>query len=219
MYYCLVSTFKELRILSTSIILTTILGCNPTVENSSSFEVVENQLPCSFSPIIPKFFVLKDSVILKNEESRWYYKGKLFSGYAIAHHENGSLSEKMGFTDGKRNGKALWWYRDGQLKKELDYLNNKMHGKKRFWGSGINNSLLHEFNYQNGKRHGIQQVWYANGEPFKKGNYAFGFEQGIQQAWNRNGKLYINYEAKNGRTFGLRKATLCYKLEDQEIVR
>lgn len=44
-----------------------------------------------------------------------------------------------------------------------------------------------------------------------------GREEGLQQAFRRNGYLYANYEARNGRIFGLKKAALCYGLEDENI--
>ena len=39
----------------------------------------------------------------------------------------------------------------------------------------------------------------------------------MQQAWLENGKIYVNYEAKNGRKFGMNRANLCYELKEEEI--
>ena len=44
-----------------------------------------------------------------------------------------------------------------------------------------------------------------------------GREEGMQQAWRRNGKIYNNYEAKNGRIFGLKRANLCFQLEEEIV--
>ena len=33
----------------------------------------------------------------------------------------------------------------------------------------------------------------------------------------QNGKIYNNYEAKNGRIFGLKRASLCFQLEDEIV--
>lgn len=44
-----------------------------------------------------------------------------------------------------------------------------------------------------------------------------GREEGMQKAWRENGKIYNNYEAKNGRIFGLKRANLCYELENEEV--
>ena len=44
-----------------------------------------------------------------------------------------------------------------------------------------------------------------------------GQEEGLQQAFRKNGDLYANYEAKEGRIFGLKKAALCFGLQNEEI--
>lgn len=44
-----------------------------------------------------------------------------------------------------------------------------------------------------------------------------GKEEGLQQAFRENGVLFANYEAKDGRVFGLKKAKLCFGLEDESI--
>jgi hypothetical protein len=40
----------------------------------------------------------------------------------------------------------------------------------------------------------------------------------MQQAWLETGALYVNYEAKNGRIFGLLRSNLCYQLENEVVV-
>ena len=54
---------------------------------------------------------------------------------------------------------------------------------------------------------------------FKLRNFADGKEHGFQKAWLANGKLYVNYEAKNGRIFGMRRANSCVRLEDEVVIR
>jgi antitoxin component YwqK of YwqJK toxin-antitoxin module len=49
-------------------------------------------------------------------------------------------------------------------------------------------------------------------------NYRAGKEAGMQRAWRQNGKIYNNYEVKNGRIFGLKRANLCYGLDDEKII-
>ena len=71
--------------------------------------------------------------------------------------------------------------------------------------------------YTNGKLNGEQRKWYPTGEINKILNFEMGKENGIQKAFRQNGMIFANYEAKNGRTFGLRKASLCFGLEDQKI--
>jgi antitoxin component YwqK of YwqJK toxin-antitoxin module len=68
-----------------------------------------------------------------------------------------------------------------------------------------------------GVPHGIQKQWYQSGAKFKHLSLNHGIEEGLQQSWRENGKIYNNYEAKNGRIFGLKRANLCYELEEEII--
>ena len=52
---------------------------------------------------------------------------------------------------------------------------------------------------------------------FQKINLNMGREEGVQQAFRKNGALFANYEAKDGRIFGLKRATLCFSLEEEDI--
>ena len=56
------------------------------------------------------------------------------------------------------------------------------------------------------------------GQLAKQRQLVDGHETGLQQAWLQNGTLYVNYEAKNGRVFGMQRANSCYKLEDEKII-
>ena len=80
-----------------------------------------------------------------------------------------------------------------------------------------NHVLISQLHYQFGKAHGKQTQWYTTGELYKVINLNMGREEGVQQAFRKNGALYANYEAREGRIFGLKKAALCYGLEDEKI--
>ncbi|BAO76806.1 toxin-antitoxin system YwqK family antitoxin [Winogradskyella sp. PG-2] len=103
------------------------------------------------------------------------------------------------------------------LKKKAYYSDNKLHGLKTNYFE--NGDIVSEFNYVNGKSHGIQKTWYKNGQLAKKKNLNNNIEEGFQQAWLENGELYVNYEAKNGRIFGMRLATSCYSLENETLIK
>ncbi|MFK7981436.1 MAG: toxin-antitoxin system YwqK family antitoxin, partial [Saprospiraceae bacterium] len=64
---------------------------------------------------------------------------------------------------------------------------------------------------------GEQKEYYKSGAKFKLKHLINGKEEGIQQSWRENGKIYNNYEAKNGRIFGLKRASLCYELEEEIV--
>ena len=77
--------------------------------------------------------------------------------------------------------------------------------------------LISHLNFRLGKAHGVQKKWYTTGEIFKVLHFNMGIEEGIQQAFRKNGDLFANYEAREGRIFGLKRAALCFGLEDEEV--
>ena len=168
--------------------------------------------------IISALQVAKEQLVLKSIEGKWYYKGEPFNGYAVVNHANGTLAESVGYYNGKKEGLAQRWYADGLLSKQSYYKANRLDGLVRNWSPNPKAVLIVESNYQDGARHGVQKRWYPNGQLLRKTHFNSGKEEGLQQAWLENGKIYINYEARNGRTFGLRKAKLCYEL-DKEIIQ
>ncbi len=148
---------------------------------------------------------------------QWLYKGHPFNGFALAYHLNGALAEKIGFHEGKKQGIALKWYADGALAGKKNYVENRLEGVARTWWP--DGALSSESYYVNRQRHGKQIKWYPNGQMARMMHFDQGKEEGLQQAWLRTGKLYANYEAKNGRFFGLKRSNLCYQLEDETIQR
>jgi hypothetical protein len=39
------------------------------------------------------------------------------------------------------------------------------------------------------------------------------------KGWRENGELYMNYQIKNGRRYGLANANLCYSLSNENVVK
>lgn len=166
---------------------------------------------------IPKKEIKKSALYYNPQISIWNYNETPYSGYVVSYYPNGKLKEKFGLMCGKKQNEANNWYPDGHLKYSSTYHNGKLHGEKIIWSSEVPHILIAHFNYYLGKANGEQKKWYPTVEIYKKLNLNMGKEEGIQQAFRKNGKLYVNYEAVKGRIFGLKKAALCYKLEDQII--
>jgi len=59
--------------------------------------------------LIPEIEVSRNQLVLQPEKGKWFFEGKPFSGYAISYYANGSLAEKTGFYDGKKEGIAQKW--------------------------------------------------------------------------------------------------------------
>jgi len=164
---------------------------------------------------ISDFQVDKSMLELHPLEGKWYISQKAFNGFAVSYYPNGQLASRLGYYDGKKQGLAKVWYTDGTLAKQSYYNENQLEGKlKSWWPDG---TLGAESNYKNRARHGVQKKWFASGQLARKTTYIDGLENGLQQAWLENGKIYVNYEAKNGRVFGLKRTNLCYQLKDENV--
>lgn len=160
-------------------------------------------------------YVLKDILVSKPSEGLMYFKGHLFTGYAVTFHNHDFFNSKTSYINGKKDGKDQKWFDDGSLSYEANYINGHLHGKvTSWWRNGHKRS---ESNYVNGMAQGVQMQWYKSGLKFKKITLVDGKEEGIQQSWRENGKIYNNYEAKDGRIFGLKRSKLCYELDDEII--
>ena len=124
----------------------------------------------------------------------------------------------MSVYQGKRQNKTEKWYSNGKLMEVSSYHNGKLNGEKKVWVFNNEQILISQLNYKLGKAHGEQRKWYPSGEIYKIMNFDNGIESGIQKAFRKNGALYANYEARDGRIYGLKKSKLCYSLEDEEIL-
>ena len=75
-----------------------------------------------------------------------------------------------------------------------------------FWSSG---HLRSDATYLNDAYDDEYRTWYPSGAPYELRHYVNGHESGVQQSWTEKGELYLNYEVRNGRRFGLVNAAPC----------
>lgn len=180
-------------------------------------DLSENEKEPNKTKVVPLNTINKNLLVLKPNTGQWYYNDEPFNGYGILFFENKNVAEKIGYIDGKREGKFFSFFRNGNLKKEGNYINNKLHGKKiNYYENG---KIYSESNYENGVLHGIQSTWFINGQLSKRRTLNYGQEEGLQQAWLEDGRLYVNYEAKDGRIYGMRRANSCYQLKDEVVTK
>lgn len=181
-------------------------------QKSADFSILRDTLL-----LIPDTTVDESLLYFDRQNSIWFLNDERYSGYSVRLDQNNLLVEKIGFFKGRKQNKAIRWYADGHLQEVAHYDNGKLHGEKKRWSSDTSHLLIAQLTYHMGKAHGVQKQWYPSGELYKLLNLNMGKEEGIQQAYRKNGELYANYEAKNGRIFGLRKAALCYGVEDEKV--
>jgi len=154
---------------------------------------------------------------LRAGEGLVYHGETPFSGSSVSHYPNDQLAERIHYLEGKKHGLSQKWFRDGTLSFEANLLDGKRDGAvKTWWKDG---KIRSESHYKKGVAHGQQLQWYPSGAQFKEMNLVEGKEEGMQRAWRENGKIYNNYEARNGRIFGLKRANLCFELSNEIITK
>ncbi|WP_245585073.1 toxin-antitoxin system YwqK family antitoxin [Psychroserpens burtonensis] len=157
----------------------------------------------------------KSELELKPNLGLMYYNNQPFTGVSEVFYSEIVKAETIEHKNGKRHGLYKKWFPDGTLSFEANYNNGLQEGTaKSWWKDG---KLRSEANYNNGIVNGIQLQWYKSGNLFKQMTIVNGKEEGLQKAWRDNGKIYNNYEAKNERIFGLKRASLCFQLEDEIV--
>jgi len=203
---------KRFFIISFAVIFS---GCNHkpgTIGNVENTQVLVEK-----AIVVDDVLIAKSELYLNQNQGIWYYNNKPFNGYSVKFYPNGILEEKLGYYYGKREGVARRWSENGVLRVESFYNQNKMVGVyKSWWENGV---LSEESTYVNGTKQGVEKQWHSNGKLAKLRHIVEGNESGMQQAWLKNGTLYINYEAKNGRVFGLLRSNLCYQLKNEVVIK
>ena len=63
-------------------------------------------------------------------------------------------------------------------------------------------------------RNGEFRTWHSNGQLAEVRRYVDGREDGLQQSWTSDGVLYLNYEVRNGRRYGLINSRPCLPADE-----
>ncbi len=193
------------------------IGCSEQQEKPSVAPYETVLLKDTVLREVPENIVLKSAVEYDPKKTLWTLNHEPYSGFVVSYYDDCTMKEKFGMLNGKKQGQNMQWYPDGHLKNVSHYDKGKLHGEKRLWSGGPEHILIAQYQYDTGKAHGEQKKWYPTGELYKKLNLVRGKEEGLQQAFRKNGALYANYEARAGRIFGMKKATLCYGLDAEKV--
>lgn len=95
----------------------------------------------------------------------------------------GMLESRAAVLSAGRNGFVETRWPNGHLRSRVQYLADVYHGEYR--------------------------TWTEDGKPYELKHFAYGREVGRQQAWDTDGALYLNYEVRDGRKYGMANAKPC----------
>lgn len=108
---------------------------------------------------------------------------------AQAFADDGTLLSQTTWRDGRKSGRHLAFWPGGAPRVEAFYVSDVIEGAYR--------------------------SWHPNGQLAELKNYTQGREAGRQQAWTPQGELFLNYEARNGRHFGLINSKPCLPVQGE----
>ena len=91
-----------------------------------------------------------DQVVLRNGIFYEVNSQTPFTGSSVEYHENGQLSARRLYKDGKREGLAELYYENGQLWVRENYKDGKLDGLHETYYE--NGQLRYKRNYKDGKR-------------------------------------------------------------------
>lgn len=165
---------------------------------------------------IPSLTIARaDTGLVMALSGEMYYGDTLFSGYLVEWFDNGSISRKQGYLNGKAQGNFEGYYPDGQPMFLRPYHHGEKHGEHLGYYS--NGQLKFRYFFEHGMSTGNHLQWYEDGSKHSSQNYEAGREKGLQQVWRPDGKLRSNYVVReNGRKYGLVGLKRCTKLDGKE---
>jgi antitoxin component YwqK of YwqJK toxin-antitoxin module len=99
----------------------------------------------------------------------------------------------------------------GRLLSETMYRDGRKTGRHvSFWPGGAPRVRTH---YVDDMIEGEYRSFHQNGRIAELRRYLRGREAGLQQAWTAQGELFLNFEVRNGRHYGLINSRPCLPVE------
>lgn len=173
----------------------------------------QQQVKKKLHPVIPPVGVVADDPRLKLVNGLMYYADTLFSGHLHAFYANGTMQRMQGYYKGKEESMLMTWFDNGQKESERYFVEGEKDSVHKGWWE--NGQLRFEYHFSNGRYDGDFREWSLNGRLAKHIEYRDGNEiRG--KAWRENGKVYMSFEMKGSRRYGLMNAKPCYTLRNEK---
>lgn len=151
---------------------------------------------------------------LTTEAGKLFYGGQPFTGVVMERYLTGRAASRTGYRDGLKDGLSQAWHANGRLAEARLYALDVKEGRHSGWYEDGSPKFFYEF--EKGEYYGEVRTWYPGGRPATRFTYAHGYEEGPQRAWRGNGKIYLNTIVKEGRSYGLNNARLCFQVDGNQ---
>lgn len=109
-------------------------------------------------------------------------------GMEIGRHADGTKAFERIWSEGLRQGTALFWWPDGTLREQTSYRDDIPEG--------------------------LSERWFADGTPAQRFHYRDGQEEGLQMMWYEDGTIRAAYEVRSGRRYGTNGTKGCTTTTD-----
>jgi len=110
----------------------------------------------------------------------------------ISYYSDGTVSNKVTFENGLRQGKEYAYYPNGKLFEEVDNLDNEYHGMYRRWD--VNGKLIGETEFLYGYLHGKSNTYFEYGNVSQQAEYIYGLLNGEVKRYDKNGKHILEQQ-------------------------
>jgi len=89
----------------------------------------------------------------------------------------------------------------------------RLEHRQSFWANG---RLRQDATFLDGALTGEYRTYYQSGAPYEVRHYVNGHEAGRQQSWSEDGELFLNYDVRHGRRYGLVNSKPCIEVSTPE---
>lgn len=126
------------------------------------------------------------------------------TGVQEAYYDNGQISRRKFYKDGKREDVSEYWHENGQLASRSTYKAGKLDGLYEEWYD--NGQLGYRSTYKAGRLDGLYEEWHKNGRLRARRPYKAGKIDGLSERWHENGQLRMRSPYRAGLIDGLSEA-------------
>ncbi len=152
-----------------------------------------------------------DDPNMRIRNGRYYLRDTPYTGTLLTKDTLGKLASRQNYLAGAEEGWSEWFYPNGQLLARRYYQQGEKDSIHQGWWP--NGKMQFEYHFHKGNYNGWFREWYFSGKPLK----AIWFLNGQElygTGWRENGKVYMSFEVRNGRLYGLVNPNLCYSLKN-----
>lgn len=161
---------------------------------------------------VPAIYFNANDDVCSNQNGLLLRNGKPFCGYLFSTYGEKDTAEIISYYAGMEEGWRCKWYPNHKRAEERLYHFGRKEGTHKGWWQ--NGQLKFVYLFKNDNHEGKSQTWYSTGQPATENFYERGYEIGLQRAWYADGILSANYEARNGRQYGLTGVKNCASIWD-----